>query len=441
MFSPFRKGLLAALLAETFLIASLPVSASDIKEINFPSVDGSLIAIEGPIDLRQLDSGRQNQNASAEKVSGWESDGVAPETSAPQQAPLPGDSEVSPNGDIVNSENQANSLSLSAVAADSNHAEMKESHGAIAGEKPEDKTAIREIASAATTPQEIAIVDNDENRDEAVREEYKVQTTTDEHGKTKITAGARFPVSILSTHNSKTAKVGDIVEARLQKDLKVGDKLIAARGSRVQGRVTMCAPARRILAAELSAKRWMRANGAIGVQFEEIISHNGAHLPLVAAPARSARVVKNVNEGRVLGVNHNGEVAAPLSTQLKHQAGHLAIRGAASVGGVFSFGIVPVGYAVVGAINPSFAFLHPVGKNVRHRRLKGFAMGLVAGLPGGFLIADTIIKGQEAIIKPGDVFLAEFKQDFTGEPATDAELMSGATTKVRGQVVSGAKKK
>jgi hypothetical protein len=185
----------------------------------------------------------------------------------------------------------------------------------------------------------------------------------------------------------------------------------------------------------------MRANGCIGLQFDEIITKDGEHLPLVAKPARRARIVKNENEGRVLGVNDNGEIAAPLSTQLKHQAGHLAIRGAASVGGVLSFGIVPAAYGIVGAINPSFAFLHPVGKNVPHRRLKGFAMGLASGLPGGFLIADTIIKGAEAEIKPGDEFLAMLHQEFTGEAATSATLIPGASQKVRGQVLNSGKAK
>lgn len=300
-----------------------------------------------------------------------------------------------------------------------------------------DRTA--DLAAELKSAEPI-VIDNDEE-DAVVAEEFPVKQVTDVNGNQLISTGARFPVSLVTTHNSKTARVGDTVEARLKHDLRLAGKLIAPRGSRVTGHVTMSAKARRILAAELSAKRWMRANGAVGVQFDEIINEEGEHLPLVAAPARSARIVKNVNEGRVLGVNHNGEVAAPLSTQLKHQAAHLAIRGAASTAGVFSFGIVPLAYGVVGAMNPSFAFLHPVGKNVRHRRLKGFAMGIVAGLPGGFLIADSIIKGQEAVIKPGDEFLVEFKQNFTGEPATDAELVNGATTRVQGQVVPQGKKK
>jgi hypothetical protein len=51
------------------------------------------------------------------------------------------------------------------------------------------------------------------------------------------------------------------------------------------------------------------------------------------------------------------------------------------------------------------------------------------------LIEDTVVKGQEAVIMPGDEFLAEFKEEFTGEPMTDASLLPGASTKVHGQVM------
>src|SRR5262249_40419739 len=163
---------------------------------------------------------------------------------------------------------------------------------------------------------------------------------------------------------------------------------------------------------------------------------DGDHLPLVAAPARMPRIVANKSEGRVLGVNAKGEATAPLSTQLKAQGLQFAIRSAASVGGVFSMGAVPVLFGLIGAANPSFAFLHPVGKNVPHRRLKGFGMGVLSGLPGGFVVADFINRGVEANLKPGDEFLVELKQDFDGEPATAAQLNSQAKLKVKGEVVT-----
>ena len=292
-----------------------------------------------------------------------------------------------------------------------------------------------EVAVLTEEDQDVIVIDNDLETEVAVEEEYKWEQIADSPDKTKIAAGARFPVCVISSISSKTAKKGDPVEARLMTDIKIGGRLIARQGDQVIGRIDTVSKARRILHAELSRKRWMRANGSLGVQFDEIVTADGKHLPLVAKPARVRRVVSNKNEGRVLGVNHNGELASPLSTQLKHQAVHLAIRGAASVGGVFSMGAVPAAYGIIGAINPSFAFLQPVGKNVPHRRMKGFAMGVVSGLPGGFLIADTIIKGKEAVSKPGDTFLAEFKDEFTGRAATSAELLPGASGKVRGEVM------
>ncbi|MGE0264507.1 MAG: hypothetical protein AB7V06_17660 [Candidatus Obscuribacterales bacterium] len=280
---------------------------------------------------------------------------------------------------------------------------------------------------------DVIVIDNDETG--ATVEEVQWQEIKDEPGMTKIAAGARFPVAIMSSLSSKTAKEGDPVEGRLKVDINIGGREVAHKGDVVIGHISSCARARRMLHAELSPKRWMRASGCLGLTFDEIITRDGEHLPLVAKPAFIRRVVENKNDGRVLGVNHKGELASPLSTQLKHQAVHLAIRGAASAGGVFSMGAVPAAYGIIGAINPSFAFLQPVGKNVPHRRLKGFAMGVVSGMPGGFLVADMIIKGKEAVIKPGDIYLAEFKQEFTGEAASSATLIPGAKSKVHGEVM------
>jgi hypothetical protein len=291
--------------------------------------------------------------------------------------------------------------------------------------------------SSVLVEDDVPVIDNDK---EDATAEYKWEEIPDADGKTHIQAGAKFPVCVVSTHTSKNAKVGDAVEGRLSIDIKIGGHLVASKGATVIGHVVNVAPARRMLTAEICPKRWMRAAGSLGIQFDEILVDD-QHIPLVAAPATASRVVNNVNEGRVLGVNHDGQLASPLSIQLKHQALHLAIRAGASAGGVFSFGAVPVAFGVLGAISPSFAYMQPVGKNVRHRRLKGFTMGVVSGLPGGFLISDSIIHGPEAVVKPGDVFLAEFKQDFTGEPSTDAQLLPNVKTKVHGEVVPEVKDK
>ena len=50
-----------------------------------------------------------------------------------------------------------------------------------------------------------------------------------------------------------------------------------------------------------------------------------------------------------------------------------------------------------------------------HRRIKGFTLGLISGMPGGGLVCDAIVRGPEAAIEPGDIFQAELKQQFSGE--------------------------
>lgn len=305
-------------------------------------------------------------------------------------------------------------------------------------EAPAKTEAAPEAVPAAQGP---IIIDNDEQETTA-EAQYEWKEIADEPGKTHIEAGACFPVAVVSAISSKTAKVGDPVQARLKIDLNIGGKQVANKGDLVVGHVASSKKARRLLISELTPnKQWFRCSGSLGLQFDEIINSAGEHLPLVAKPARNARIVKNKAEGRVLGINYEGEIAAPLSGQLKAQALHLAIRAGASAAGVFSFGAVPVAYGIIGAIHPEFAFMHPVGLNVRHRRLKGAAMGVLCGLPAGGLVCDYIVHGPEAVIKPGDEFLAEFKQDFTGEAATDAQLLPGASTKVHGEVLPESKKK
>lgn len=296
--------------------------------------------------------------------------------------------------------------------------------------------------AAQDSPSEIMVVDNDEFKAAAdAAAEITFKEMADSPDKTFIAAGSKFPVYMSSTITSKSAKVGDPVQGRTKVDIKIGGRLVAPKGSVVVGHITKVNPARKMICAELVPnKRWMRMAGSLSFDFDEIVTPEGEHLALVAKPATQARIIKNTNEGRVLGVNHNNEIASPLSTQVKHQALHMAVRAGAACGGVFSMGAVPVAYGLIGAMNPSFAFMQPVGKNMRHRRLKAFALGVITGLPGGFLIADSIIRGPEAIIQPGDIFHAELQQDFTGEASTEAELLPGASTKVHGERIKPEKK-
>jgi hypothetical protein len=282
------------------------------------------------------------------------------------------------------------------------------------------------------------VVDNDQTNEISETIKYK-ELPTDEAG-SKVLIGATFPVVLCSQITSKTAKAGDPIEAHLKYDLKVGERLVAPKGSLVRGHLDYVLKARSAMHSLVSPTRWYRNSGCVGVCFDELINENGEHIPLLAKPAQTARIVKNKYEGRVLGVNHNGQVTGPWSQQLRYKAIRIGLNAAMAPAGVFSFGAMPVALGVIGAVNPSFAFMKPVGQNVRHRRIKGFAWGFLSGVPGSWLIEDTVIKGQEAVIMPGDELLAEFKQEFTGEAVTDANLLPGADTKVHGQVMPPAAK-
>jgi hypothetical protein len=287
------------------------------------------------------------------------------------------------------------------------------------------------VETAAAPP--LIIIDNDALEQQAVSIQYQA-LPTDENA-TKVKVGAQFPIVVSSEISSKTAKLGDPVEGRLKYDLKIGERLVAERGSVVRGHVDYALRARTPIRCTLSTHRWTMTSGCIGLQFDEIINEKAEHIPLLAEPAREALVVKNKGDGRVLGINHKGEIAAPYSMQVKYMAIRLGLNAALTPAGVFSFGAVPAALGVIGAVNPSFAFGRPVGLNVRHRRLKGFCLGALSGVPGSFLLEGGMIKGEEVVIKPGDEFLAELCQEFTGKPATEAELLAGATTKVHGELV------
>jgi len=285
----------------------------------------------------------------------------------------------------------------------------------------------------------VVVIDNDEAQE--VQETLKCEElAVTGGGASHARAGARFPVVLASQITSKTAKVGDPLKAHLKYDLKIADRLVAKKGSVVNGHINYVLHARTIMHSFFSPERWYRNSGCIGLTFDDIVNEKGEHLPLEAVPSRQARIVKNKAEGRELGVNHNGQVVGPWSEQIKYKVIRLGLNAAMAPAGVFTFGAMPVALGVLGAASPSFAFAKPVGLNVRHRRLKGFAWGFLSGVPGSFLIEDTTIKGQEAIVKPGDEFYAELVQEFTGEPASDAQLMSGTKTKVHGEVLKSPKK-
>ncbi|MDX1987119.1 MAG: hypothetical protein SFV17_10585 [Candidatus Obscuribacter sp.] len=383
-----------------------------------------LSPVEAPLSTAPSD------NLSAGSVFGGSTGSLLQSATPPQLGASPEAVEVLTEP-TVGTQTAVTSASASGAFGTADSLTTNEVHqlGASINDTSKDSVLAVELVATGDEP---FLIDLDEV--EQIEKVVEYENLPTDEGKTKIKTGARFPVVVLSQISSKTAKKGDPVEARLKYDLKIGDRLIAKKGSVVRGHINYCLRARSVMHSLVSPERWYRNSGCLGVDFDEILNEKNEHIPLVACPARTARVVNNKAEGRLLGVNHLGQVTGPWSQQLKYKALRVGLNAALAPAGVFSFGAMPVALGLIGAANPSFAFMKPVGTNVRHRRIKGFAWGFLSGVPGSFLIEDTIVKGQEAIIKPGDEFLAEFKQEFTGEVATEAQLMPNASTKVKGDV-------
>lgn len=397
--------------------------------------EGESKATENKTEVKATEASSENKTADAATAEVAPAETKSADASTEKAAEATGDASTAVSVDAADAK-------VTDVAEASEDANDEKGEGAaIAFGLPGTLNDLQKASKLS--PDGIIVVDNDEAVEQNDHLEYEDMPL--DEGKTKIKIGARFPVVISSAINSKTAKKGDRFEARLKYDLKIGDKLVAKKGSIVRGHLDYCLKARTILHSLVSPERWYRNSGCIGLAFDEIVNENGEHIPCVAAPARAGRVIKNKAEGRELGVNHNGQVVGPWAQQLRYKAVRVGLNFAMAPAGVFSFGAMPVALGAIGAVNPNFAFGKPVGLNVRHRRIKGFAWGFLSGIPGSWLIEDTTVKGQEAVIKPGDEFYAAFRQEFNGEPETDASLMAGGSTKVRGQVIkepdTAAKKK
>lgn len=182
-------------------------------------------------------------------------------------------------------------------------------------------------------------------------------------------------------------------------DLRTGAKLIAPAGSTVNGHVTQVLTERRLLHAEVSTKRWLKAGGGIGMRFDEIVLASGKHIKINAVPVAVAEAAAEADKRQQnVVVDKDGTIEPTRKKDLKPKAARLMLGVGAFVAGP----ITSVVGGVAGAVHPSTVLPDsPDPQSRKHRRLKGMVTGFVAGLPGGFIVDDAILKGQRAQLKPG----------------------------------------
>lgn len=241
-----------------------------------------------------------------------------------------------------------------------------------------------------------------------------------------IEAGSCLSVAVQDELDSATAAIGYPVTATLTQDLRSGKTLLAAAGSKLIGHVTSVDAARRSLKADIPGKHWLDAQGAIGVEFDELVRpEDDMRFQMDAVPCPGSKVTQiNREVTNVAGDQDTTKPHLRMPIQVDKQGDltvdfhakrntliHLAIDGGAIAAGPFGLAIGPVANGIAGAISPSFAFGHPADMTGAKEREKGFAMGAVRGLPFVGFVADAAEKGRDVNVGPGDIMVVRLRND------------------------------
>lgn len=174
-----------------------------------------------------------------------------------------------------------------------------------------------------------------------------------------IPAGLTLPVSLLTTISSETAQPGDVVEARLDQPLALGDATLPL-GTVVTGRVTDANPARRL---------------PVGGPAELKIAFDTIRLPDGSTAPISGRIVGGITEAQARGLI--GKIES-------NRLGRTAVRGALGAGLGAGLG------TAIGAIAGG-------GRGLVRGAWSGAAIGGGLGLLQGLLFS----RGSNVIIPSG----------------------------------------
>ncbi len=219
-----------------------------------------------------------------------------------------------------------------------------------------------------------------------------------ERGLFILKKGSVFPVTILSTIDSTTAKLGDPVEGCLVEDLVVGEKILAGKGSTIKGWVSAVHRPRNVLESKFCPTNWLNSNAALSIHFCKIQSKSGVYQidaqPAPATPLRGDR------QDVALSVRHDGCITVHWSG-IKYGAAGVAIGAASWLTGPYKLITGPIISGTAGAIQPAYAFDKPVANEDVLTRAKGGLVGAVKGLPGGFIITGIANHGGDIAIPSG----------------------------------------
>lgn len=224
----------------------------------------------------------------------------------------------------------------------------------------------------------------------------------------QVVSGGSLQVEMLTTLDSETANVGDSCEAKLTAPMRSENGAVLARaGAIISGHVTAVDRSSRVIKADIPSHHWLDANGALGLEFNQIAAA-GRQINLQATPVPYSQVVQFAaaagNNPVPLAVDKKGDVTVKFSG-VKYGAMSTAITGGELATGPIGLVAGPLISGVVGAVSPAYSYGKPAQDVEGHRRIKGFFLGMVKGLPGGGLLTGSVEHGEDISLAAGDRLL------------------------------------
>ncbi len=227
-------------------------------------------------------------------------------------------------------------------------------------------------------------------------------------GATMLVDPSLCKIAIQSKVDSDSAVVGQVVAGTLKESLQMTETYNAPPGSVVLGKVSEIGSERTTARAIASTDRPFNSDGCLKIVFDEVICPDGARFQINGALAKQKSVIPlSSGDVRVIAVNSEGQLvrgksALPTGDRIRNIVGQNAIGLATWPLKAASLVVRPVALGVAGAASPTFVSNRPADPAAVHPRLKGFAEGVVDGLPGSAVVQAFIRHGQNTGLLPGD---------------------------------------
>lgn len=215
------------------------------------------------------------------------------------------------------------------------------------------------------------------------------------------------PIVLTKCIDSKTAQIGDRVEAFLKEDLKLGGRIYVNKGAMVYGHIASYTSPR-TLSQSLGSDRRFNSRAALSIQFDEIVDNSGRAVSIEGLLSEQSTFVPNGNQAtREIKVDNTGQVikAEPILSPTRrniYTAGR-ALTVVPLPGGLMLNVLgVPAAMGIAGGADPNFAYNKPVDPSMQHKHLKGMMYAFVTNLPGAFFVQAIVEKGDEIELNSGD---------------------------------------